>query len=216
MDTVILIFKIIGTIAFAISGALAGMKKHMDIFGTCVLGVTTAVGGGMIRDSILGLTPVDALVHPEYLLLAAIVSIIVFLPFVSKQIYIQHKTFDIIFLIADSIGLGTFTAYGFMVAVNNGFSDWFLLIFVSVITGVGGGVMRDIFALQEPLIFVKHIYAIAAIIGAIACYFINLYVNINIAVIVCFAVIFVIRILSAIFRWKLPKASLYEEQIHLK
>ncbi len=212
MDILIIIFEFIGTVAFAISGALTAMKKHMDIFGTCVLGVTTAVGGGMIRDTILGLTPVSALVHPEYLLLAAIVSIIVFLPFVNKQIFLKQKAFDIIFLIADSIGLGTFTAYGFMVAVNNGFTDWFLLMFVAVITGVGGGVMRDIFAMQEPLIFVKHVYAIASIIGAIACYFVYLYVDINVAIVVCFVVIFVIRLLSAHFRWKLPRASVYEQK----
>lgn len=212
MDILIIIFEVIGTVAFAISGALTAMKKHMDIFGTCVLGVTTAVGGGMIRDTILGLTPVSALVHPEYLLLAAIVSVIVFLPFVNKQIFLKQKAFDIIFLVADSIGLGTFTAYGFMVAVNNGFSDWFLLMFVAVITGVGGGVMRDIFAMQEPLIFVKHVYAIASIIGAIACYFVYLYVDINVAIVVCFAVIFVIRLLSAHFRWKLPRASVYEQK----
>ena len=211
MNTFIIIFEIIGTIAFAISGALTAMRKHMDIFGTCVLGVTTAVGGGMIRDSILGLTPVSALVHPEYLLLAAVVSIIVFLPFVNKQIFLNQKAFDIILLIADSIGLGTFTAYGFMVAVNSGFTEWFLLIFVAVITGVGGGVMRDVFAMQEPLIFVKHVYAIASIIGAIAFYFVYLYVDINIAFIVCFVTIFIIRILSAHFRWKLPKASIYEQ-----
>lgn len=211
METVIIIFEIIGTVAFAVSGALAAMKKQMDIFGTCVLGVTTAVGGGMIRDCILGLTPVDALVHPEYILLAAGVSVIVFLPFVSRQIYIKHKTFDVIFLIADSIGLGTFTAYGFMVGVNNGFSDWFLLIFVAVITGVGGGVMRDIFALQEPLIFVKHVYALASIIGAVACYIVNLYFDTSVAVTVCFLLIFVIRILSAKFHWKLPRAGVYEE-----
>ncbi|MDO5848821.1 MAG: trimeric intracellular cation channel family protein [Methanobrevibacter sp.] len=211
MNTYIFIFEVIGTIAFAISGALTGMRREMDIFGIAVLGITTAVGGGMVRDAILGITPVSALIRPEFILIAGATSLLIFPTLINKHIVLNKNLFEKIFLIADSIGLGIFTAYGFLVGFEAGFSEWFLLISVAVITGVGGGVMRDIFALQKPIIFVRHIYATASIAGAIVCYAVNLYFNINWAIVLCFIVVFILRILSAHLDLDLPKAKYYHE-----
>lgn len=207
MNEFILFFEVIGVIAFAVSGALTGMRTQMDLFGTCVLGITTAVAGGMIRDTLLGLTPVSALLKPEFVIIATIVSLITFLPMVNKHINLNKQSFNKIFLIADSVGLGIFTALGFQVAYINGFQNWFLLIFVAVITGVGGGVCRDVLAREKPIIFIKHIYALASIIGAVVCYFVTLYLSMDDGFIACCIVVFIIRILSAHFNWRLPNQN---------
>ena len=91
MERLILIFEIIGTISFALTGAMTGLKKQMDIFGVCVLGVTTAVGGGIIRDLILGLTPPSAFRDPTSVLIAIAVSIMVFLTAVRRLFRLQHR-----------------------------------------------------------------------------------------------------------------------------
>ena len=112
MERLILIFEIIGTISFALTGAMTGLKKQMDIFGVCVLGVTTAVGGGIIRDLILGLTPPSAFRDPTSVLIAIAVSIIVFFPAVRRIFYRNKWLYEHVLLLADSAGLGIFTVCG--------------------------------------------------------------------------------------------------------
>lgn len=194
------IIEIIGTIAFAVSGAVVGIKKKMDIFGVIMMGIITAVGGGIIRDIIIGVIPPSAFRNPIYTLIAIVVSVIVFLPFISKKINLDN----FIWILADSIGLGAFTMIG--VASGVSFDNIFLEIFLGVITGVGGGVIRDICSLDIPMIFVKHFYACPCIIGAVVFAILNKY-NFNIGIISGFIVILVLRLLAAKFRWHLPKAK---------
>ena len=191
--------EIIGTIAFAISGAMVGIEKKMDIFGVLVLGMTTAVGGGIIRDLLIGVVPPMAFQEPVYALTAIAVSIIVFLPFVRNRINKISK----MILLMDSIGLGIFTVIGIKAAAS--FNNIFLSIFLALVTGVGGGVLRDVFAQDRPMIFVKHFYASAAIIGAVVSLLLwN--INVETSMIVGAATVIVLRILAAKFRWHLPKA----------
>ena len=191
--------EIIGTIAFAISGAMVGIEKKMDIFGVLVLGMTTAVGGGIIRDLLIGVVPPMAFQEPVYALTAIAVSIIVFLPFVRNRINKISK----MILLMDSIGLGIFTVIGIRAAAS--FNNAFLSIFLALVTGVGGGVLRDVFAQDRPMIFVKHFYASAAIIGAVVSLLLwN--INVETSMIVGAATVIVLRILAAKFRWHLPKA----------
>ncbi len=191
--------EIIGTIAFAISGAMVGIEKKMDIFGVLVLGMTTAVGGGIIRDLLIGVVPPMAFQEPVYALTAIAVSIIVFLPFVRNRINKISK----MILLMDSIGLGIFTVIGIKAAAS--FNNAFLSIFLALVTGVGGGVLRDVFAQDRPMIFVKHFYASAAIIGAVVSLLLwN--INVETSMIVGAATVIVLRILAAKFRWHLPKA----------
>ncbi|MCR4934797.1 MAG: trimeric intracellular cation channel family protein [Lachnospiraceae bacterium] len=191
--------EIIGTIAFAISGAMVGIEKKMDIFGVLVLGMTTAVGGGIIRDLLIGVVPPMAFQEPVYALTAIAVSIIVFLPFVRNRINKISK----MILLMDSIGLGIFTVIGIKAAAS--FGNAFLSIFLALVTGVGGGVLRDVFAQDRPMIFVKHFYASAAIIGAVVSLLLwN--INVETSMIVGAATVIVLRILAAKFRWHLPKA----------
>ena len=107
-DTVTLILEIIGTIAFAISGALVGIEKRMDILGVAILGATTAVGGGIMRDLLLGSTPPQALQHPLYLIIAVCSAIVIFFSRIRSALRRNRVLFDAVLLVMDSIGLGRY------------------------------------------------------------------------------------------------------------
>jgi uncharacterized membrane protein YeiH len=135
----------------------------MDILGVVILGVTTAIGGGITRDILMGVTPPRSLTNPLYAGIAIAVSLLVFFPPVRGRINVNNMAF----VALDALGLGTFTVIGIETAyvLNN----IFLQVFLGVLTGVGGGVMRDIFAAEKPMIFIKRFYAVASLIGAIVC-----------------------------------------------
>ena len=170
-----------GTVAFAASGAMVGVERNMDIFGVSVLGVVTAVGGGMIRDIVLGIIPPNVFTNPVYALVATITSCVVFLAFYWKRQLLEghmRLTYDRVMLVMDSIGLGIFTVVGVNTGIRSGYMDnVFLLVFLGTITGVGGGLMRDMMAGVPPYIFVKHIYACASIVGAVVCVYMNRFVG---------------------------------------
>lgn len=207
MNSVFFILELIGTVAFSLSGALTAMKRNMDIFGTCVLGMTTAVGGGIIRDLMLGVTPPTALYEPVHSLLALAVAACTFLPFMQRFLSLnKSRVYEALSLGADSLGLGIFTVIG----VNAGFAalatpNVFLSVFLGVITGVGGGVLRDVMAGQTPRIFVKHVYASAALVGALLCALLRGVCGELWASVIGTVVILVLRLLAATFHWKLPK-----------
>ena len=200
-EFLLLSFEIAGTVAFAVSGAILGLEKRMDILGISILGLTTAVGGGVIRDLILGITPPMTFRDPLYAAIAIAVSILVFI-IARKYSTFGGKWYDVIMLIMDSIGLGVFTVIG----INTAYSldarfSMFLLIFVGVITGVGGGILRDIMA----GVFVKHFYASASIIGAFVCVLIWPYAGSIASMFAGTAIVIVLRLCAAKFRWSLPK-----------
>ncbi|MFR8221608.1 MAG: trimeric intracellular cation channel family protein, partial [Blautia faecis] len=170
-ETITFILEMIGTIAFAASGALVGSEQKMDIFGVSVLGVITAVGGGMIRDVTLGITPPGVFQKPVYAAVAVLTSVLVFfLLYFKREMLKGNVAYDKVMLVMDSVGLGIFTVVGVNTGIRQGFADnTFLLVFVGTITGVGGGLLRDMMAEVPPYIFVKHIYACASIVGAIVC-----------------------------------------------
>lgn len=208
METLVFILELIGTVAFAASGAMVGINKKMDIFGVCILGLTVAVGGGVIRDLILGNTPPNTFKNPVYALLAIGVSIIIFIPRIRNLLKTTPKTYELILRIMDSVGLGVFTVVGVQVAKAANFdAGSFLVIFVGVLTGVGGGIMRDLFADDMPFIFKKHIYACASLTGAVLCEILWNVTGSAAAMIIGLAVVIAIRLLAAHFRWSLPKAD---------
>ena len=161
---IVFCMELIGTVAFAASGAMVGINRGMDIFGVCVLGVVTAVGGGMTRDMILGNVP-GALIRPVYVLVAVFTALAVFLALYFKRNALQGKPgelYDRAMLIMDSVGLGIFTVVGVTTGISHGYlENTFLLTFLGTLTGVGGGLLRDMMAGMPPYIFVKHIYACA-------------------------------------------------------
>ena len=200
-----------GTVAFAASGAMVGVERNMDIFGVSVLGVVTAVGGGMIRDIVLGIIPPNVFTNPVYALVATITSCVVFLAFYWKRQLLEghmRLTYDRVMLVMDSIGLGIFTVVGVNTGIRSGYMDnVFLLVFLGTITGVGGGLLRDIMAGVPPYILVRHIYACASIVGAIVC--VVLYRNFGavVSMVGASAVVILVRYLAAHYRWNLPKLT---------
>ena len=211
---IVLVIELVGTIAFSISGAMVGIRKKMDIFGVLVLGVVTAVGGGMMRDVILGQIP-SAFLKPIYVEVAVIAALILFvLLYVNKRlVHSKYQPFyaKIMFLM-DSLGLGIFTAMGILTGVNAGYEDnMFFLCFLGTLTGVGGGLLRDMMAGVPPYIFVKHVYACASIAGAICCVLTYWKYGQIPALIIGTVVVLVIRMVAAHYRWNLPCVKLDEE-----
>ena len=191
IENIIFALEIVGTITFAISGATLGLEKGMDLMGITILGLTTGVGGGIIRDLIVGQTPPLTFRNPIYLIVSIITSVIVFLPPVRKWIFSKSTLYEMLMLVMDSVGL-----HGVI-----------LLSFVGVVTGVGGGVLRDMMAGDRPYIFVKHFYASASLIGAIFCTVLWNNIDQRIAMTGGAAIILVLRLMAARYRWSLPKAN---------
>lgn len=205
-DIIIFAFEIVGVVAFAISGALVGIEKKMDILGISILGLLVACGGGVIRDLVLGITPPMTFRNPIYATIAILTSIAVFVYAVKFPKKANSKAKDAIMLIMDAIGLGIFTVMGINTAyMQEQDYSWFLLIFVGVITGVGGGILRDVMAGDRPYVFVKHFYASASIIGAIVYVLIWPHLGTVTSMFVGTGVIIALRIMAAKYRWSLPK-----------
>ena len=215
MPELILALELIGTVAFAVSGAVTGVRKGMDVFGVSILGLTTAVGGGVIRDLILGNTPPITFREPVYALTALGVSLIVFLKPVRHFLTGSHRHAAVLLLLSDSLGLSLFTVSGVQVAYQLGRADsLFLLTFVGVVTGVGGGVLRDIMAGSTPYIFVKHVYASASLVGSLLCAVLWTRLGQAAAMLLGFAAILNIRLMSAHYHWSLPRAERDGEEEH--
>lgn len=202
------ILEMIGTVAFAFSGAMTAIKKELDLFGVLILAVTTAVGGGVIRDILLGETPPQMFLHPSYVVVAAIVSVILFI-WIYRHGQLNTTSWiwtERVMRYADTIGLAVFTVVGVKTAFEVSHLDnTFLAVFVGTLTGVGGGLLRDVIVGLKPYIFVKHVYALSSILGAMVCtlFWHN---QMGEAGMICGAVtIIVIRLLAMYFEWNLPK-----------
>ena len=209
METVLFVLEIVGTLAFAVSGAFVSVCRDMDVFGVIILGLTTAVGGGVIRDLILGLTPPRTFQHPIYAMIAIAASVAVFL--IARRGFTEKTTgpYSVVMLIMDSLGLGAFTVSAIGTALEQGVEyNAFLLVFTGVVTGVGGGVLRDVMAGQTPYIFLKHVYASASLLGAVLCVIMMPLTGDAWAIALGMTATVVIRLLSAYFRWNLPHAGI--------
>lgn len=211
MNVVFFILEIIGVVAFALSGALTAIKKEMDIFGAGVLGMTTAVGGGIIRDLILGINPPTCFINPTHALIGFFLPMVTYIPAIQRLFAVnQHKIYDICLLIADSVGLGIFTVIG----VNTCFEaishpNFFTTIFLGVVTGIGGGIIRDLFSRNLPKVFIKHFYACASILGALTSYLTRFCFGSVVASILGTAIILTLRLLASFLHWKLPKPKFH-------
>ena len=208
----IFILEMIGTLSFAVSGCILAMEKDCDLFGVIVLGCTTAIGGGIIRDLILGIHPPMAFQNPIYAIVAIITSIIIFILFYFNKATIQKyiQKLDYVDLVFDSIGLGIFVVVGINTSMSHFPENTFLILFTGLITSVGGGVLRDVLAMKIPMILRKRIYAVAALTGGFIYYI--LYPYGTIAIVLGTLTTFTIRLLAAHYKWSLPKVTLYEKK----
>ena len=171
--SIFFLIEAVGTIAFASSGAMVAIRQNLDLLGIIVLGVTTAVGGGMMRDILLVIVPPSLFTNPIYTIMAFITVMVLFIVIRMNQHFLEGDcivTYEKLMNIFDAIGLAAFTVTGIDTAVMAGYGDYhFLSVFLGVLTGVGGGLLRDIMARQTPYILKKHVYACASIAGGI-CY----------------------------------------------
>jgi len=159
MDLLIHVLDLVGTAVFAITGALAAGRKRMDAFGVVVLGCVTALGGGTLRDVILGSHPVFWIADPAYLAVAAIVSLGTFV--VARR----SKLPPVVLMYADAVGLAVFTLIGFQKGLHETHL-YSIAIVMGMATGVVGGIVRDVLSGEIPLIFRREIYASASLCGA--------------------------------------------------
>lgn len=208
---VFFIIEIIGTIAFASSGAMVAIKKELDLLGVIVLGVLTAVGGGMMRDILLGNLPPALFIHSIYAVVAFVTVLILFFLLYFHTRLLEGssmETYEKIMNVFDAIGLGAFTVTGIDTAVAAGYGKYsFFVIVLGVLTGVGGGVLRDILAGQTPYILKKHFYACASIAGAVLYVILLPRIPEGVAMVISGCLVVAIRLLAAHFRWNLPKIS---------
>lgn len=209
--SIFFLIEVIGTIAFASSGAMVAIKKQLDLLGVIVLGVTTAVGGGMLRDIIIGNVPPNLFKNPIYVLLAFITVMILFLIVRWNQQILSSRSIEMyekVMNIFDAIGLGAFTVTGIDTAILAGYGNYqFLIVFLGVMTGVGGGILRDIMAGQTPYILRKHVYASASIAGALIYLLINRTYHGDTSMIVSALFVVLIRMLATRYCWNLPTAT---------
>ena len=207
MESFLLILELAGTMAFSAAGAMTGLRKNMDVFGVCILGLTTAVGGGVIRDVILGSTPPATFQDPIYAIVAIVTALVLFSPQIRRLLMHDHVLFDKVLFWMDAAGLGIFTVMGIRAAYTHmSRPGLFLLVFVGVVTGAGGGVLRDIMAGNTPYIFIKHVYASASLAGALLCGLLWHCAGETISILTGMAAVVLIWALSAHYRWNLPRA----------
>ncbi len=192
------ILDLLGTIAFAISGALSAMNRRLDLFGTFIIAFVTAIGGGTLRDILIGNTPVMWMEDISYIYLIGVITILTII-FRNKINYLKTSLF-----LFDTIGLGIFTIIGVETGIQNNLHP-VISIALGAMTGTFGGVIRDILCNEIPVIFRKEIYATASLMGGLA--FVILYylgVNEDVIYIVTSLIVISIRLIVVKYKISLP------------
>lgn len=196
------ILDILGLIAFAISGALAGIEKKLDFFGVFVIAMVTSIGGGTLRDLLIGNTPVFWLLNLQtfYIVTAATILSIIFRQYLS---FLRTSLF-----LFDTIGIGIFTIIGIEKGLSINFSP-IVCILLGTVTACFGGVARDILCNEIPVIFRKEIYATACLMGGFMFFGLKLlYVNDDVIYVGTAGTIILIRILAVRYNWSFPKIEI--------
>ncbi|SEQ51529.1 trimeric intracellular cation channel family protein [Piscibacillus halophilus] len=191
------ILNIIGTMAFAISGAIVALEEEFDLFGVYLLGFVTAFGGGIIRNVLLGL-PISDIWNQDVLFTVAFITmtLLFFIPF--HWVLGFKKLWGVFF---DAIGLASFAVQGALFAVMAGY-PMSAVIVAGVLTGTGGGVIRDMLADRKPLVLHQEIYAIWAVLGAMAVGF-GLATTMWQFILLIVAIV-ILRMFSVVYQWSLP------------
>jgi uncharacterized membrane protein YeiH len=201
--TIILLLDYIGTCVFAISGALAAMRHRFDPFGVLILAAVTAVGGGSLRDVLIGRTPVGWMQDINYAYLIIVGTLIAIL-FRKYLVYVRRTMF-----LFDSIGLGLFTIIGVEIGVATGLHP-IICVLIGTLSASFGGVIRDILSNEVPLIFHKEVYASLSILGGITYLLLQeTALPSNWAYVLTSTMVVVLRIFAVRRNWMIPK--LYQE-----
>ena len=211
---IMIIIENVGLIAFAISGAVVAAKKDMDLFGINLMALVTATGGGLIRDIIIDRIPPVMFVNPSLTIITLITANIAFVVMYLKKPMPKGITpvYDKLLFWLDTLGLAAFTVDGAFAGIYSDYSDnLFLVAFLGVITGIGGGLIRDVLADKIPYVLVKHVYAIACIAGAAVTVLLWRFTGNELLSSICgFTTIVLLRFLAMHFEWNLPTVHLHE------
>ncbi len=188
--------------AFAVTGAFKAIEHKADIVGIIILATITGVAGGTIRDIVLGKTLPNSLIDPAYVIITVISAIVLFF------LYSKMRKHWNIFLKFDAIGLGVFTVIGATFAYNLVGMNFLVIVLAGMLTAIGGGILRDIFVNQTPIVFVKELYASASFIGAVLFYFTLLITNeLYAATIIGLVITTVLRLVAMKYNWNLPRVK---------
>lgn len=210
MEDVMFVLELIGAAAFAVSGAMVAIEKKADIFGVLFLAVTTALGGGVIRDVLIGRIPPVMFVSYWYLLISVVAALAVFIDaYLRSEKYKLHlDKLDAVNNVFDAIGLAVFTVSGMNAAMPVS-DNVILVLFVGMCTGVGGGMLRDVMTNTMPKVLRKRVYAVASLIGG-GLYYVMQVLDINqlLSVGCGMLVIFALRLFATIYKWNLPSVKL--------
>ena len=199
IDGFISILDYLGTIAFAVTGASKAIAHKADIFGIIVLATVVGVGGGVTRDVIFGRFP-TAFSDPIYVGLTVASGVLMF--FFFRRLKNKMN----VWLVFDAVGLGVFSILGASIAYHIVGLNFLPMLFAGMITAVGGGILRDVFVREIPIVFVKEVYAVASIIG-IVIFYILLSSNMDVQIVSVIGIAFTtgIRLLAMKYNWNLPK-----------
>ncbi len=188
--------------AFAVTGAFKAIEHKADIVGIIILATITGVAGGTIRDIILGKTLPNSLIDPAYVIITVISAVILFF------LYSKMRKHWNVFLKFDAIGLGVFTVIGATFAYNLVGMNFLVIVLAGMLTAIGGGILRDVFVNQTPIVFVKELYASASFIGAVLFYFTLLVTNeIYAAMIIGLVITTALRLIAMKYNWNLPRVK---------
>ena len=214
MQNFVFILELIGTVSFAVSGAIASIDKEMDIFGVLFLSLTTCFGGGLMRDVLIDRTPAffTSFLHIGCAVVTALAVFILAAAF--KRQYIENeRVVDSVNNYFDAAGLGVFAVMGTKICIGAGFDSPLVAIFLGMLTSVGGGMIRDLCLRKIPFVFNKRVYAVASLLGASLYYlllkisFIPEYLSFLAGIILVVA----IRILATVFKLNMPKAIIFKK-----
>ena len=208
--TFFLVCEWLGTAAFAVSGAMVAIDKGMDLFGVIFLAMITALGGGTLRDVLIGHFPPRMFTNYQFLALAVCCALVVFLlADLFKERYVRSEGgIERVNNVFDAIGLGVFAVSGARIGMEAGFADnAFLVTFLGMTTAVGGGMIRDVLLQRIPFVLNKRVYAVAAIAGALTYWGIEVvFLNPVLAYAFGWLVTVTLRMLATIYKWNLPRA----------
>ena len=199
-EVFIYVLDLFGTMAFAVTGAFKAIEKKFDIVGIIILATITGLAGGTIRDIIIGKVPPNSIADPAYIAITVATGFVIFLLFSRLK---KHWN---LFLKFDAIGLGVFTIIGATFAYNIFGLNFLAIAFAGIVTAIGGGILRDVFVQDTPIIFVKELYASASLIGVVVFYFIlvldgSLYLATILGIIITTG----LRMVAMKFNWNLPR-----------
>ena len=212
MEDFQVILELIGAAAFAVSGAMVAVDRGTDIFGVLLMAVFTALGGGTLRDVLIGHFPPRMFTNFHYVLLACLCALVVFvIARVYKERYVaREKMIEQINNVFDAVGLGVFAVSGARIGMEAGFADnMFLTTFLGATTAIGGGMLRDVMTNTMPKVLRKRVYAVASLIGG-GLYYVMHVLDINqlLSVGCGMLVIFALRLFATIYKWNLPSVKL--------